>query len=131
MFAGWRLVKQEIAAGESGVLAAARMETPLRAWFVRRVWGAPRLPPSASLGLRQDGAGSRGWLCAYILVGLAMFGCVWQAGGMKKQLADQSFHDRRYQERKRAEAARKPVQKKAAAGERMKQGVESRVPGSE
>jgi hypothetical protein len=31
---------------------------------------------------------------------------------MKKQASDQSFHDRRYQERKRAEAAKKPVQKK-------------------
>ena len=54
-----------------------------------------------------------------------------QAEDMKKQASDQSFHDRRYQERKRAEAARKLVQKKVAAGERMKQGVESRVPGSE
>jgi hypothetical protein len=45
-------------------------------------------------------------------VGLAMFGGVWQAGGMKKQLADQSFHDRRYQERKRAEAERKVPKKK-------------------
>jgi hypothetical protein len=34
---------------------------------------------------------------------------------MKKQLSDQSFHDRRHQERKRAEAARKPVKKKATA----------------
>jgi hypothetical protein len=50
---------------------------------------------------------------------------------MKKQGSDQSFHDRRYQERKRAEAARKPVQKKVAAGERMKPGLESRVPSPE
>jgi hypothetical protein len=35
---------------------------------------------------------------------------------MKKQLSDQSFHDRRHQERKRAEAARKPVKKKATVG---------------
>jgi hypothetical protein len=32
---------------------------------------------------------------------------------MKKQASDQQFHDRRYQERKRAEAAKKPVVKKA------------------
>jgi hypothetical protein len=32
---------------------------------------------------------------------------------MKKQASDQSFHDRRYQERKRAEAAKKPAPKKA------------------
>jgi hypothetical protein len=32
---------------------------------------------------------------------------------MKKQASDQQFHDRRYQERKRAEAAKRPVQKKA------------------
>jgi hypothetical protein len=31
---------------------------------------------------------------------------------MKKQLADQSFHDRRHQERKRAEAAKKVAPKK-------------------
>jgi len=37
---------------------------------------------------------------------------------MKKQAADQSFHDRRYQERKRAEAAKKlPVKKKVASTE--------------
>jgi hypothetical protein len=50
------------------------------------------------------------------LVLLDMFGWVCQAGGMKKQASDQSFHDRRYQERKRAEAARKaPAKKKVAA----------------
>jgi hypothetical protein len=32
---------------------------------------------------------------------------------MKKQASDQQFHDRRHQERKRAEAARKPPPKKA------------------
>jgi hypothetical protein len=32
---------------------------------------------------------------------------------MKKQGSDQQFHDRRYQERKRAEAARKPPPKNA------------------
>jgi hypothetical protein len=32
---------------------------------------------------------------------------------MKKQAADQQFHDRRYQERKRAEAAKQPIKKKA------------------
>jgi hypothetical protein len=31
---------------------------------------------------------------------------------MKKQASDQYSHERRYQERKRAEAARKPVKKK-------------------
>jgi hypothetical protein len=31
---------------------------------------------------------------------------------MKKQASDQQSHDRRYQERKRAEAARQPVKKK-------------------
>jgi hypothetical protein len=33
---------------------------------------------------------------------------------MKKQASDQQFHDRRYQERKRAEAAKRPMPKKAA-----------------
>jgi hypothetical protein len=42
-----------------------------------------------------------------------MFGVVCQAGRMKKQASDQSFHDRRHQERKRAEAAKKGPQKKA------------------
>jgi hypothetical protein len=36
---------------------------------------------------------------------------------MKKQASDQSFHDRRYQERKRAEAAKKPAPKKAVTEE--------------
>ena len=49
-----------------------------------------------------------GWLC--------LARCV-KLNDMKKQGSDQSFHDRRYQERKRAEAARKPVQKKVAAKE--------------
>jgi hypothetical protein len=31
---------------------------------------------------------------------------------MKKQASDQQFHDRRYQERKRAEAAKRPAKKK-------------------
>jgi hypothetical protein len=35
---------------------------------------------------------------------------------MKKQLADQSFHDRRHQERKRAEAAKKVAPKKVLKG---------------
>ncbi|MFZ0421171.1 MAG: hypothetical protein WAM04_23930 [Candidatus Sulfotelmatobacter sp.] len=60
--------------------------------------------------------------------GLAMFGWVCQADGMKKQASDQSFHDRRYQERKRAEAAKKLPKKKAAA---EKTGGESRVPSTE
>jgi hypothetical protein len=40
---------------------------------------------------------------------------------MKKQAADQSFHDRRYQERKRAEAAKKAAPKRVvreSGGER-------------
>jgi len=44
---------------------------------------------------------------------------------MKKQASDQSFHDRRYQERKRAEAAKKLPKKKVVAG---KTDGESRVP---
>jgi hypothetical protein len=32
---------------------------------------------------------------------------------MKKQASDQQFHDRRYQERKRAQAAKGPVKKRA------------------
>jgi hypothetical protein len=35
---------------------------------------------------------------------------------MKKQSSDQQFHDRRYQERKRAEAAKRPAPKKAVVG---------------
>jgi hypothetical protein len=50
-------------------------------------------------------------------------GC--KLGYMKKQASDQSFHDRRYQERKRAEAAKKLPKKKVAA---EKTGGESRVP---
>jgi hypothetical protein len=49
---------------------------------------------------------------------------------MKKQASDQSFHDRRYQERKRAEAAKKPAKKKVVAAAGKTDG-ESRVPGSE
>jgi hypothetical protein len=33
---------------------------------------------------------------------------------MKKQASDQQSHDRRYQERKRAEAAKQPLKKKAS-----------------
>ena len=55
--------------------------------------------------------------------GLAMLAGVWQAWGMKKQASDQSFHDRRYQERKRAEAERKvPAKKKVAAEAEKKSG---------
>jgi hypothetical protein len=49
---------------------------------------------------------------------------------MKKQLADQGFHDRRHQERMRAEAEKKLTAKKKAAAEAGKKGGESRVPGS-
>jgi hypothetical protein len=45
---------------------------------------------------------------------------------MKKQGSDQAFHDRRYQERKRAEAERKVPKKKVAAESGKKSG-ESRV----
>jgi hypothetical protein len=38
---------------------------------------------------------------------------------MKKQASDQQFHDRRYQERKRAEAAKRPVQPKNARNDRQ------------
>jgi hypothetical protein len=41
---------------------------------------------------------------------MSICGC--KLGVMKKQASDQSFHDRRYQERKRAEAAKKVVPKK-------------------
>jgi hypothetical protein len=41
---------------------------------------------------------------------------------MKKQLSDQAFHDRRHQERKRAEAARKVPKKKVAAEGEKKSG---------
>jgi hypothetical protein len=64
------------------------------------------------------------------LAGLAMFAGVWQAGGMKKQASDQAFHDRRHQERKRAEAARK-VSKKKVVAEAGKRNDGSRVPGGE
>jgi len=36
---------------------------------------------------------------------------------MKKQASDQQFHDRRYQERKRAEAAKLPAKKKTVSGD--------------
>lgn len=52
-----------------------------------------------------------------------MSAAVCQAGGMKKQASDQSFHDRRYQERKRAEAEKKPLAKKKAVA-----GTESTAP---
>jgi hypothetical protein len=49
---------------------------------------------------------------------------------MKKQASDQSFHDRRHQERKRAEAAKKLPKKKVAA-EYGKTDGESRVPNTQ
>jgi hypothetical protein len=64
--------------------------------------------------------------CPHIFVALDMFEWVCQAGGMKKQGSDQAFHDRRYQERKRAEAARKAPAKKKVP----KQSGESRVASS-
>jgi hypothetical protein len=63
-----------------------------------------------------------------------MFANLWQAGEMKKQGSDQAFHDRRHQERKRAEAARK-LPKKKVDGEKPatdgKQDGDSRVPDGE
>jgi hypothetical protein len=44
---------------------------------------------------------------------------------MKKQLSDQAFHDRRHQERKRAEAAKKVPAKKKVAAEGEKKSGES------
>jgi len=56
-----------------------------------------------------------------------MFAEVWQAGEMKKQGSDQAFHDRRHQERKRAEAERKLPKKKVDANKATaKQDAESR-----
>src|SRR5260370_34901674 len=52
-------------------------------------------------------AGARG--------GLDMFARGWQAGKMKKQAADQSFHDRRDEGRQRAEPGRGGGGKKAEA----------------
>jgi hypothetical protein len=61
-----------------------------------------------------------------------MFANLWQAGEMKKQGSDQAFHDRRHQERKRAEAARK-LPKKKVDGEKAgtKQDGEARLPAGE
>ena len=61
-----------------------------------------------------------------IAVGVDMFRDLCQSEAMKKQASDQSFHDRRYQERKRAEAARKAPKKKV-----VKPGSEPRVPSTE
>src|SRR5205823_3927499 len=47
-----------------------------------------------------------------LAAGLDMFAGMCQGERMKKQASDQSFHDRRYQERKRAEAAKKAPKKK-------------------
>ena len=70
----------------------------------------------AATGLRRE------WIC--------WGGCV-KLWIMKKQAADQSFHDRRYQERKRAEAAKKVVQKKAVQKKvAVDAGAEPRVPGT-
>jgi len=54
-----------------------------------------------------------------------MFAGMCQGGRMKKQASDQSFHDRRYQERKRAEAAKKAPKKKVV-GERVEAGGRAR-----
>jgi hypothetical protein len=78
---------------------------------------------------------SRGQLSPHGSAGLAMFAGLWQSEGMKKQGSDQAFHDRRYQERKRAEAARKPAKKKVDAEKpgtsEEKQGGEGRERTSE
>ncbi|MFY9792442.1 MAG: hypothetical protein WAJ99_14755 [Candidatus Sulfotelmatobacter sp.] len=49
---------------------------------------------------------------------------------MKKQASDQSFHDRRYQERKRAEAAKKLVKKKTVGPDSRTQTGGSAAPRS-
>ena len=77
-----------------------------------RNWRAALRPKSSSL-IRMNMPGGLytctvDWLC--------LDWCV-KLGDMKKQASDQSFHDRRYQERKRAEAAKKPAPKKAVSEE--------------
>jgi hypothetical protein len=44
---------------------------------------------------------------------MAKFRQLWETEDMKKQASDQQFHDRRYQERKQAEAAKKLANKHA------------------
>ena len=65
----------------------------------------------------MDSRGGCPYMCSCwssIALGVAKLSSVCQADGMKKQASDQSFHDRRYQERKRAEAAKKAAPKKVA-----------------
>jgi hypothetical protein len=50
---------------------------------------------------------------------------------MKKQGSDQAFHDRRYQERKRAEAAKKAPAQKKVENESGKQSAKSAIAGPE
>ena len=61
----------------------------------------------------------------YPVTWLAVSTC--KLGDMKKQASDQSFHDRRYQERKRAEAAKKVVPKKVAGEKSLTDGGKWRV----
>ena len=68
-----------------------------------------------------DGVRGRGRPRHILLRWICLGGCV-KLGDMKKQASDQSFHDRRYQERKRAEAAKKPVRKKIVKGESAREG---------
>jgi hypothetical protein len=92
-------------------LSAAGFRECSRVRFLHARWRLknPRVTSSALLKLQE-------WAR---VMGLDMFGGVCQAEGMKKQASDQSFHDRRYQERKRAEAAKKSPVKKA--GEQKKE----------
>jgi hypothetical protein len=47
---------------------------------------------------------------------------------MKKQASDQQFHDRRYQERKRAEAAKRPAKNtKKTGGENIRDSAATRA----
>jgi hypothetical protein len=50
---------------------------------------------------------------------------------MKKQGSDQAFHDRRYQERKRAEAAKKVPAKKKVEDASGKPNAEPHIAGPE
>ena len=72
-----------------------------------------------AVGIPRDGAARNDRECGIERLGWLCWGLVCQAEDMKKQGSDQSFHDRRYQERKRAEAARKPVRKKVVSEESL------------
>ena len=77
-----------------------------------------------------DGIRGRGRPRHILLRWICLGGCV-KLRDMKKQASDQSFHDRRYQERKRAEAAKKPVRKKVVGGESAQAGQAAKQDSSE